>query len=110
MIVLMCLVILHARMGGYIREIGLHCCNLILGCIVIFSWFGVNQLGVGLHAYGFTDGIWPKIYAYWLSQGVLLVYGLILAWNGRAKSPAGANVALVESAMIAEGGGVVGPE
>ena len=110
MIVLMCLVILHARLGGYIREIGLHCCNLILGCIVIFSWFGVNQLGVGLHAYGFTDGIWPKIYAYWLSQGVLLVYGLILAWNGRAKSPAGANVALVESAMIAEGGGVVGPE
>ncbi|MDZ4404923.1 cytochrome c biogenesis protein CcsA [Prosthecobacter sp.] len=83
MIVLMCLVILHARMGGYIREIGIHCCNLILGCIVIFSWFGVNQLGVGLHAYGFTDGIWPKIYGYWLSQGVLLGYGLFLAWCGR---------------------------
>jgi len=81
MIVLMCLVILHARMGGYIREIGLHCCNLILGCIVIFSWFGVNQLGVGLHAYGFTDGTWPKIYAYWLSQIALLLYGLFLAWR-----------------------------
>lgn len=79
MIVLMCLVILHARLGGYIREIGLHCCNLILGCIVIFSWFGVNQLGVGLHAYGFTDGIWPKIYGYWFIQGVLLVYGMVLA-------------------------------
>lgn len=83
MIVLMCLVILHARLGGYIREVGLHCCNLILGCIVVFSWFGVNQLGVGLHAYGFTDGTWPKIYAYWGSQIVLLGYGLILAWNGR---------------------------
>lgn len=83
MIVLMCLVILHARLGGYIREIGLHCCNLILGCIVIFSWFGVNQLGVGLHAYGFTDGIWPKIYGYWLSQGALLVYGMFLAWSDR---------------------------
>jgi len=81
MIVLMCLVILHARMGGYIREIGLHCCCLILGCIVIFSWFGVNQLGVGLHAYGFTDGTWPKIYAYWGSQGALLLYGLFLAWR-----------------------------
>ncbi len=79
MIVLMCLVILHARLGGYIREIGLHCCNLILGCIVIFSWFGVNQLGVGLHAYGFTDGIWPKIYAYWLSQLILLGYGVFLS-------------------------------
>ncbi len=83
MIVLMCLVILHARMGGYIREIGLHCCNLILGCIVIFSWFGVNQLGVGLHAYGFTDGIWPKIYGYWASQGLLLIYGLWLARSDR---------------------------
>ena len=83
MIVLMCLVILHARLGGYIREVGLHCCNLILGCIVIFSWFGVNQLGVGLHAYGFTDGTWPKIYGYWGSQIALLVYGVILAWSDR---------------------------
>ncbi|MDI1311855.1 cytochrome c biogenesis protein CcsA [Prosthecobacter sp.] len=83
MIVIMCLVILHARLGGYIREIGLHCCNLILGCIVIFSWFGVNQLGVGLHAYGFTDGIWPKIYGYWLSQFVMLAYGVFLALRER---------------------------
>ncbi|MES2735546.1 MAG: cytochrome c biogenesis protein CcsA [Verrucomicrobiota bacterium] len=80
MIVLMCLVILHARLGGYIREIGMHCCNLILGCIVIFSWFGVNQLGVGLHAYGFTDGTWPKIYIFWGIQLLLLAYGLTLAF------------------------------
>jgi ABC-type transport system involved in cytochrome c biogenesis permease subunit len=84
MIVLMCLVILHARLGGYIREVGLHNCNLILGCIVVFSWFGVNQLGVGLHAYGFTDGTWPKIYGFWLSQMVLLGYGLWLVWADRA--------------------------
>ena len=81
MIVLMCLVILHARLGGYIREVGIHNCNLILGCIVIFSWFGVNQLGVGLHAYGFTDGTWPKIYAFWGSQIALLLYGLFLSWR-----------------------------
>ena len=93
MIVLMCLVILHARLGGYIREIGLHCCNLILGCIVIFSWFGVNQLGVGLHAYGFTDGIWPKIYGYWLSQVLLVGYGLFLSLNERrVKTPKVENV------------------
>jgi ABC-type transport system involved in cytochrome c biogenesis permease subunit len=93
MIVLMCLVILHARLGGYIREIGLHCCNLILGCIVIFSWFGVNQLGVGLHAYGFTDGIWPKIYGYWLSQMILLGYGVFLSLRERqVKTPKAAPV------------------
>jgi hypothetical protein len=77
-----------------LHKIGLHCCNLILGCIVIFSWFGVNQLGVGLHAYGFTDGIWPKIYGYWLSQGALLVYGLFLAWNDRRTPSPEAAVAI----------------
>jgi ABC-type transport system involved in cytochrome c biogenesis permease subunit len=84
MICLMCLVILHARLGGYLREVGLHNCNLILGCIVVFSWFGVNQLGVGLHAYGFTDGTWPKIYGFWLSQMALIVYGLWLVWADRS--------------------------
>ena len=80
MIVLMCVAILHARLGGHLREAGIHICNLLLGCIVIFSWFGVNQLGVGLHAYGFTDGTWPKIYAFWGSQGLLMAYGL---WQAR---------------------------
>ncbi|WP_395745536.1 cytochrome c biogenesis protein CcsA [Prosthecobacter sp.] len=84
MIVLMCLIILHARLGGYIRETGLHSCNLVLGCIVVFSWFGVNQLGVGLHAYGFTDGTWPKIYAYWSSQATLLLLGLLVLLGGWA--------------------------
>ncbi len=99
MIVLMCLVILHARLGGYIREIGLHCCNLILGCIVIFSWFGVNQLGVGLHAYGFTHGIWPKIYGYWFSQIVLLGYGVFLALNERRRPKAVAAESVVADGL-----------
>ena len=57
MIVLMGLIILHARLGGYIREIGLHALSLLLGAITLFSWFGVNQLSIGLHSYGFTAGI-----------------------------------------------------
>lgn len=87
MIVLMCLAILHARLGGYLREIGIHCANLVLGCIVVFSWFGTNQLGVGLHAYGFTDGTWPKIYAFWGSQMLLLLYGVFLSLRERKKAP-----------------------
>ncbi|MES2594371.1 MAG: cytochrome c biogenesis protein CcsA [Verrucomicrobiota bacterium] len=57
MIVIMGLIILHARLGGYIREIGIHALSLLLGAITLFSWFGVNQLNVGLHSYGFTSGI-----------------------------------------------------
>lgn len=83
MIVLMNLIILHARMGGYIREVGFHACNIILGMIVAFSWFGTNQLGVGLHAYGFTDGVWKWLYIFWGSQTVLILYAVYLSFKDR---------------------------
>ena len=53
MIVLWSLAILHARMGGYIKQIGFHLCSIFGGAIVTFSWFHTNLLGVGLHTYGF---------------------------------------------------------
>jgi ABC-type transport system involved in cytochrome c biogenesis permease subunit len=56
MIVLWTLAILHARMGGIIKEWGLHIASLFTACIVAFSWWHVNFLGVGLHNYGFTAG------------------------------------------------------
>lgn len=87
MIVLMNLIILHARLGGYIREVGTHVANVFLGMIVVFSWFGVNQLGVGLHSYGATEGMWRYLYMFWGSQLALMVYGMILAWlDKRGKS------------------------
>jgi ABC-type transport system involved in cytochrome c biogenesis permease subunit len=76
MIVLMGLVILHARLGGYIRETGLHVLSVLLGMITLFSWFGVNQLGVGLHSYGFTDGIWRALLISWGIQGGFMLLGL----------------------------------
>ncbi len=85
MIVLMCLIILHARLGGYIREIGLHACNIVLGMITVFSWFGVNQLGVGLHAYGFTDGVWFWLSIYWGVQGLFLLSALAFWWSERSR-------------------------
>ncbi len=86
MIVLMILIILHARLGGYIREIGLHACNLVLGCITVFSWFGTNQLGVGLHAYGFTDGVWGWLRLFWASQLVLLLVAAGLKFQAIGKT------------------------
>lgn len=86
MIVLMCLIILHARLGGYIREIGLHACNIITGMITVFSWFGVNQLGVGLHAYGFTDGVWFWLSMFWALQCVFLLIAAWLKWRDRRVS------------------------
>ena len=93
MIVLMCLIILHARLGGYIKELGLHACCTVLGMIVAFSWFGVNQLGVGLHAYGFTEGIWFWLSLYWGLQCLFLLYAGVLKISDRAKRKAKAEIA-----------------
>ena len=49
------LVILHSRLGGYIREIGLHVTSVFGFVVIVFSWWHVNFLGVGLHNYGFTS-------------------------------------------------------
>ncbi len=54
MIVLWTLAILHARLGGIIKEWGLHMCSVLTACVVAFSWWHVNFLGIGLHNYGFT--------------------------------------------------------
>ena len=65
MIVLYELVILHARMGGYIKDFGVAVLAVIGGSIVAFSWFHVNQLGVGLHSYGFTEGVLSSLWNYY---------------------------------------------
>jgi len=86
MIVLIGLIILHARMGGYIKETGLHVLSVLMGMITLFSWFGVNQLGVGLHSYGFTDGIWRALLISWGIQGVFILLGIgqwaVGKWGG----------------------------
>ena len=87
MIVLMSLIILHARLGGYIREIGLHVLSVLLGAVTLFSWFGVNQLGVGLHSYGFTDGIWRALLISWGVEGAFMLLGMGLWLLERQKRP-----------------------
>lgn len=62
-ICLWCLFVMHMRLAGWIKEFGLHIW-LVLGAMpVIFSWWHVNQLQVGLHSYGFTEGLDEKLRA-----------------------------------------------
>ena len=56
LIVLWTLAILHARLGGYLREWGLHLAAIFTAIVVTFSWWHVNFLNTGLHSYGFTAG------------------------------------------------------
>ncbi|MFK7765824.1 MAG: cytochrome c biogenesis protein CcsA [Mariniblastus sp.] len=55
MIVLWNAVVLHARWGGMVRERGLAALAVLGNIVVLWSWKGVNALGVGLHAYSGTE-------------------------------------------------------
>lgn len=75
LIVLWLLVILHARLGGYIREMGI-CMAAVFGAVLVtFSWWGVNLLGVGLHSYGFTSGTMGALAVFWTVEGLVLAAG-----------------------------------
>jgi len=87
MIVIWSLVILHARMGGYIKEWGLHFASLFTACVVVFSWWHVNFLGVGLHNYGFTAGK-GTIWAFYAGFSVILLLGFIAMWMEKAEQNA----------------------
>ena len=76
LIVLWTLAILHARLGGHIREWGLHLASIFTAIVVTFSWWHVNFLGVGLHNYGFTAGK-NTIWAFYACMAVLLLFGAI---------------------------------
>jgi ABC-type transport system involved in cytochrome c biogenesis permease subunit len=73
MIVLWGLTVLHARIGGYIRDYGLHMAAVFGGIIVAFSWFGVNLLGIGLHSYGFTSGIHTALTHFYQFEAIVLI-------------------------------------
>jgi ABC-type transport system involved in cytochrome c biogenesis permease subunit len=56
MIVIWNALILHARWGGLVKQRGV-AVLAVFGCVVTtWSYFRTNQLGVGLHSYGFTTG------------------------------------------------------
>lgn len=75
MIVLWGLAVLHARLGGYLRDYGLNLAALFGGVIVTYSWFGVNLLGIGLHSYGFTGGIQTALTRFYLFESGMLLIG-----------------------------------
>ena len=88
MIVLMNLIILHARLGGQVKEAGFHALGMLLGIITIFSWFATNQLGIGLHSYGAMENAWMWLYLVWGFMLLLMIFGMIRAVLDRSIKPA----------------------
>lgn len=75
MIVLWNAVLLHARWGGMIKTRGLAALAIIGNIVTLWSWKGVNAMGVGLHAYAATEDTTMKyiLFAIAIHLLVLLV-------------------------------------
>ncbi len=79
--------VLHARWGGMIRARGMAILSVLGNIVVSWSFFGVNELGVGLHAYGLTEGRMFMLAMFALSQLAIAAVGLIPErawWSFRA--------------------------
>ena len=77
MIVLWNALVLHARWAGLVKARGLAVLAVVGNITTTWSWFGVNELGVGLHSYGFTEGVLRILSWFVLSQLLLIILGCL---------------------------------
>ena len=55
--------------------------------VTAWSWFGVNELGVGLHSYGFTEGVLLTLGLFVASQLAVIGLGVLpTAWWQSART------------------------
>ena len=87
MIVLWNALVLHARWDKMVGDRGLAVLALGGNIVTAWSWFGVNQLGIGLHSYGFTSGIVRALITFGIYMLVCSAFGVLPLrwWWSRAK-------------------------
>ena len=76
-IVLWNALVLHARWDGMVRDRGLAVLAIVGNIVTSWSWFGVNELGIGLHSYGFTEGVLLALLLFGASQMAVIGLGLL---------------------------------
>ena len=77
MIVLWNAILLHARWDKQVGPRGFAALAVLGNVVTAWSWFGTNQLGIGLHSYGFTSGALLGLSGFVLAN--LLFVGVALA-------------------------------
>ncbi len=76
--------LLHARWAGLVKTPGMANLAIMGGMVTAWSWFGTNQLGVGLHAYGFNNALASGCMIFWLCQFFLTILGSIISLKDRS--------------------------
>ncbi len=86
LIVLWLIWLQHGRISGHMKPLHFLIGNAYLNVIVALAWFGVNLLGVGLHSYGFINGIAWSL-GLFVAGETLLLSGLWIMIRIREKKP-----------------------
>jgi len=73
MIVLWTALLFHAKVAQMIGPLGLAAGAVIGMMVVMWAWFGVNLLSVGLHSYGFTSGVATSLIVYAVIEVIFLL-------------------------------------
>ncbi len=77
MIVIWNAIVLHARWDKMVRDRGMAVLAIVGNIVTAWSWFGVNELKAGLHAYGFTEGRLKWLIIFMLANLVVICIGLV---------------------------------
>lgn len=84
LIVLWLVWLIHSRISGHFNKFGFVVGMAFINIIVVLAWFGVNLLNIGLHSYGFIEGIAASIAAFCLFE-ITLISWLALKAKGNIK-------------------------
>jgi ABC-type transport system involved in cytochrome c biogenesis permease subunit len=73
--------ILHARWGGLVKSTGVARLTVLGNNITFWSWFGTNQLRIGLHSYGFNEHLVALCRWFWVAECVFLAFEALTLIN-----------------------------
>ncbi len=76
LIVIWCAMIFHARVAKMIGPLGMAVGSVLGIIVVMWAWFGVNLLSIGLHSYGFTSGAANNLIIYVVCELLFLIVSL----------------------------------
>ena len=83
LIVLWQLMMVHMRLSGLAKPAEFALGMALNNIIVALAWFGVNLLQVGLHSYGFDDGVAKNLFIF-IALELIIGFGTYL-WPGVRK-------------------------
>ncbi len=89
MIVLWNAILLHARWDKQVGPRGFAVLAVLGNIVTAWSWFGTNQLGIGLHSYGFTSGALITLITFVVANLLFVIVSLVVTRAATASRSAG---------------------